>query len=152
MDLDATQPEHHCGEQADLSRPHDEGSLGVPDLKPLLGEECLFNCLGTHTGRLGEDAEMLEVLRNLHDIFRVVDEELGKIPVAKVYAALVVDFVAGDVVAADHVEDRLARATDCAGDVVAGPEFLDFVSHLDDLAEALVPDNQVLTAGRGVSV
>ncbi len=152
VDLDSAQPQHHRGEQADLARPHDKGSLGVPDLQPLLGEERLFDRLGAHAGRLGEDAEMLEVLRDLHDVFRVVDEELGQIPVTEIDSAFVVDLVAGDVVPADHVEDRLARAADRARDVVAGPEFLDLVSDLDDLSEALVPDDQVLAARRGVAV
>ena len=124
----------------------------VPDLQPLLGEKRLFDRLGANARRLGEDAEMLEVLRHLHDVFGVVDEVLGQIPMAEVDSALVVNLVAGDVVPADQVEDRLTRPADRAGDKIARSDFSDLVSHLDDLPEALVPDHQVLAAGWGVAV
>ena len=124
VDLDSPQPEHHRGEQADLAGPQHERPLGVPDLQPLLGEEGLFDRLGADAGRLGEHAEVLQVLRHLHDEFGVVDEVLGQIAVAEVDSALVVDLVAGDVVPADQVEDRLTRAADGAGDIVARQRIL----------------------------
>ncbi len=152
VDLDSAQPEHHGGEQADLPRSEHESPLRVPDLQPLLGEKGLFDGLGADAGRLGEHAEMLEVLRHLHDVFGIVDEVLGQIAVAEVDAALVVNLVAGDVVPADQVEDRLTRAADRAGDIVARTDLLDLVADFDDLPEAFVPDHQVLAAGRGVAV
>ena len=119
VDLDSAQPEHHRREQADLPRPQHKRPLRVPDLQPLLGEEGLLDRLGADACRLGKHAEMLQVLGHLHDVLRVVDEVLGQIPVAEVDSALVVNLVAGDVVPADQVEDRLARASDRAGDVIA---------------------------------
>ena len=62
---------------------------------------------------------MLEVLRDLHDEFRVVDERLGQIAMTEVDSALVVNLFARDVVAADHVEQRSARPADGARDIVA---------------------------------
>ena len=41
---------------------------------------------------------------------------------------------------------------DRAGDVVAGLDLGHLVADLDDLAEALVADDEVLAAGRGVAV
>ena len=95
---------------------------------------------------------MLEVLRHLHHVLGVVDERLGQVAVAEVDPPLVIDLLAGDVVAADLVEERLAGPADGAGDVVAGLDLGHLVAHLDDLPEALVADDQVVAAGRGVAV
>ena len=78
----------------------------------------------------------LEVLWDLDDILGVVDEEFGEVAVAEVDAALVVDFLAGDVVAADDVEERAAGASDGAGDEVAGLDLGDMFADFEDPAEA----------------
>ena len=95
---------------------------------------------------------MLEVLRHLHDELGVVDERLGQVAVAEVDPALVVDLLAGDVVAADHVEQRPARPADRARDIVAGLHLGHLVADLDHLPEALVADDEMLAARRGVAV
>src|SRR5262249_40413146 len=95
---------------------------------------------------------VLEVFGNFHDVLGVVDEVLRQKAVTKIDAALEVDFVAGDVVPADQVENRLTRSPNRAGDIISGPELLDVVSNLDHLAEAFVPDHQVLAAGRGIAI
>ena len=57
---------------------------------------------------------MFEILRHFHDVFGVVDKRLGQVAVAEVDAALVVDLFAGDIVAADLVEQRSAGTADRA--------------------------------------
>jgi hypothetical protein len=81
---------------------------------------------------------MPQVHRDLDHVLGVIDEKLGHVPVSEVDPALVIDFLAGDVVAADQVEERAARPPDGAGDVVAGLEVVDLVADLDHLAEAFV--------------
>ena len=152
VDLHAAQLEHHRGEQADLAGPHDERPLRIPDLEPLLGQERLLDRLGADAGRLGQDAEMLEVLRDFHDVFGVVDEDLGQITVTEVDPPLVIDFLAGDVVTPDQVEQGPARPSDRAGDVIARLHFGHLVPDLEHLPEALVADDQVVAARRCVAV
>ncbi len=95
---------------------------------------------------------MLEVLRDLHDVLGVVDEDLGQITVTEVDAPLVVDFLAGDVIASDLVEQGPARPSDRAGDVIARLHFGHLVPDLEHLPEALVADDQVVAAWRCVAV
>ena len=152
VDVDPAELEHHRGEQPDLARAEDEGPPGVPDLEPLLRQERLLDRLGADAGRLGEDAEVLQVLRDLHDVLGVVDEGLGQVAVAEVDPPLVVDLLAGDVVPPDLVEDRAARPSDRAGDVVARLHLGHLVAHLEHLPEALVADDEVVAPGGGVAV
>ena len=152
IDLDAAQLEHHRGEQPDLPGSEDERPPGFQTWSRCWARNAWSIALAQTLAGSDKHAEMLEVLRHLHDVFGVVDEGLGQITVAEVDPALVIHLFAGDVVPADDVEQRPARPADGAGDVVARPHFGHFVPDLDDLPEALVPDHEMLAARRRVAI
>ena len=78
--------------------------------------------------------------------------DLGQITMTEIDSALVINLLARDVVAADHVEQRSPRPADRARDIVARLDLGHLVAHLDHLPEALVPDHEVLAPRRSISV
>ena len=152
VDLQPAQPEHHRGQQADLSRPHDKRPLGFPDLQPLLCEKHLLQRLRTDAGRFRQHPQMLQLHRHPDDVFGVVHEGLGHVAVTQVDAPFVVRFFAGDVVASDDVKQRTTGPTHGAGNVVAHLQLGHLVADFNDLPETLVADHQMLAARRGVAV
>ena len=95
---------------------------------------------------------MLQVPRHFNDVLGIVDEVFRQVTMAKVDSALVVNLVARDVVAADQIENRFSWPSDRARDVIARNDFLDLCPHFNNLAKALMPDDQMVATGRGVPV
>src|SRR5579864_33239 len=152
IDFESPQLEHHRRQQPDLAGSEHERPLGMPNLQTLLRQERLLYRLCANAGWLGKDTEMFQVLRHFHDVVRIVDEVLGEVSMAEIDPPLVIDFFAGDVVSADLIEQRITRPADRARDEVTRLHLGHLVPHFDDLPEALVSDDEVFSARRGVSV
>jgi hypothetical protein len=85
---------------------------------------------------------VLEPFGHLHDELGVFDELLGHEAVQKIDASLVVFFMAGDVVAADEVEQRRTWPANGARAVVPGFDMRDVGSDFFDNAEHFVPEHE----------
>ena len=152
VDVEPPQPQDQRRQQADLPGAGDEGPLGLPHLQAALGFVRLLHGLGGAAHRLGQNVQMLEPDGHPHHELAIVDVVLGHKTVQQIDAPLVVNLLAGNVGAADLVEDRMAGPPHGARDVVARLYMSDLGADRLDAAKRLVPQHQKVIARRRVAV
>ena len=144
--VEPPQPQHESREQSERARASHGGAAGTPDPQAPLHLEGLGDALLDHGDRLEQHAHFGGRAGHANDVVVGVDVALGEEAMHLVDAALPVDVVGGQVLAADGVVDALARAAHRRHHVIARLEVPDVGTHALDHAEALVAQHQDLLA------
>src|SRR5271167_3438542 len=144
--LQSTQAEYQRRKKADCAGTHDRGGARSPHLQATLDLVGLYDAFLYDRHRLKQHRDILQSLRNLDDVLRIVHIVFSEEAVQTADATLEVLIVGGHVVGADLVVEAISRAAHRSHYVIAGFELGDIGANLFHLSEALMPNHQKLIA------